>query len=73
MGLKYPILVISMRSESSSKKTKLRFGGAFCLLKIAELVFNRRNGFYRIQNRRIKTSNAILYHWSDIVTFILDI
>ena len=68
-----PILVMNMRPESPSKKTKLRFGGAFCLLKIAELVFNRRNGDSRIGNRRTKTSEAVLYHWGDMVTFVLDI
>ena len=53
-----PILMMNMRPESPSKKIKLRFGGAFYLLKIAKLVFNRRNGFYRIQNRRIKNEQG---------------
>lgn len=69
----YPILAINMQPESSSKKTEPRFGVAFCLPKIAKFVFNRANGVCRIEKRGIKTGEAVLYHWNDIVTFVLGI
>nr|DAQ94143.1 MAG TPA: hypothetical protein [Caudoviricetes sp.] len=62
-----------MVKKSVCQKTKPRFGGAFCLSKIAGLVFNQRNRVWRIGNHGIKTGETALYHWSDIVTFVLGI
>lgn len=66
-GLTCLILTINMRSKSASKKTEPRFGGAFCLPKIVEFVFNRGNGVCRIEKRGIKTDEVVLYQWNDIV------